>query len=367
MQLDAPAFKPVLTPEVALSIIQKAVKQKHWPHYDISQIKLSYTPFWVFSFDVAAEGSTSPSGKAAVNAYSGELSDFVPLLFDRPLEKIREVDEDAGEVEDTTISKSELPAVAGAKLAGQTGVKKDAITISAVTKAYAPFYRIWVNVADDTFRIDIDACLGAPFGLEAIPQRAKEWQEITSETVDKMKTPSGWAQLAGQAMTIGSSGGKAAGGVWANPTLRMILLLGIVVVLALVALKPGGFGNAIDSSCQVKDVNLLTDPGFLGLSPHTTLNPSCTGCQAANPLTRANANYSIEGFCSYVNRANRDVRVVTSIILTVDGRTQPYRQTLISDPDVSGFVLNKSWVLSWPTTLGDPSVTNYGVVYEHLT
>ncbi len=366
MQLDAPAFKPVLTPEVALSIIQKAVKSKHWPRYDISQIKLSYTPFWVFSFDVAAEGSTSPTGKAAVNAYSGELSDFVPLLFDRPLEKIREVDEDAAEVEETTISKTELAVVAGAKLAGQTGVKKDAITISAITKAYAPFYRIWVNVADDTFRIDIDACLGAPFGLEAIPQRPKEWQEITGETVDKMKTPAGWAQLASQAMTIGSSGGKAAGGIWANPALRMVLLLGVVVVLALFALKPGGFGNAVDASCQVKDAYLYTDPGILGLSPHTSLVPSCTGCQA-NGAPRANSNYSIEGFCSYVNRANRDVRVVTSVILTVDGKQQPYRETLISDPDMSGFVLNKSWVLSWPTSLGDPSTTNYAVQYEHLT
>lgn len=366
MQLDAPAFKPVLTPEVALSIVTRAVKGKHWPKYDVSQIKLAYTPFWVFSFDVLSEGAASPGGKAAINAYSGELSDFVPLLFDRPLEKLREINDGEGEVEETTISRAEIANVAASKLAAQTGAKKDQITISAITKIYAPFFRIWVDVADDTFRVDIDGALGAPFGLEAIPQRAKDWNEITTETVTKMKTPEGWMDLAGKAMTIGSGGGKAAGGILGNSTSRIAILLIVVVVLAFVALRPAGLGGGVDSSCYINDAYVTRESGFLGMgTAKVTLFPACIGCPGGQ--IKPASNYSVDGVCSYVNRAGKEVRTVTTIALTVDGKRTSNIVTLLSEPNAGGFVLNKSWTLTWPATTGDPATTSYGVEYQHLT
>ncbi|MBI5061550.1 MAG: hypothetical protein HZB67_04525 [Candidatus Aenigmarchaeota archaeon] len=52
MLLDAPALSPVLTPEQALGIIQKSVSGKGWKKYDVAEIKLVYSPYWLFSFDI---------------------------------------------------------------------------------------------------------------------------------------------------------------------------------------------------------------------------------------------------------------------------------------------------------------------------
>jgi len=54
MMLDAQAFQTVLTPEAALGIIQKTIAQKGWKKSEVTDIKLVYTPYWLFSFDVIA-------------------------------------------------------------------------------------------------------------------------------------------------------------------------------------------------------------------------------------------------------------------------------------------------------------------------
>src|SRR3989338_6310434 len=67
MILDAPTFELVLTPEAALGIIQKEVSRKRWAKWEVEDIRLVYTPYWIFSFDVTAEGA-QPSGRVAMNA-----------------------------------------------------------------------------------------------------------------------------------------------------------------------------------------------------------------------------------------------------------------------------------------------------------
>ncbi|KKW37671.1 MAG: hypothetical protein UY87_C0087G0010, partial [Candidatus Peribacteria bacterium GW2011_GWC2_54_8] len=84
----------VLSPEAALGIVQKTVLSKGWKQFDVSDVKLVYTPYWVFSFDVLA-GESNPTGKTALNAYTGELNDYVPYLIERPLKKVKETEEGA--------------------------------------------------------------------------------------------------------------------------------------------------------------------------------------------------------------------------------------------------------------------------------
>src|SRR3989338_3721390 len=124
MLLDAPTFKTVLTPEAALGIIQKTLAARGFKEYDVTDFKLVYTPYYFFSFDVIAESGQSPSGKTALNAYNGDLNDFVPYLMDRPLKKLKE-SEDKAEVEPTAISEKEAKDAASAKLASHVGLKKD--------------------------------------------------------------------------------------------------------------------------------------------------------------------------------------------------------------------------------------------------
>ena len=108
MILDATTFELVLTPEVAIGIVQKELGRSGYKAIDISQIRLFYEPYWVFTFDV--EGAQQPiSGKTALNASSGDVNEFVPILLDRPLNKTkRTADNVESEVEPTSVDRKEV-------------------------------------------------------------------------------------------------------------------------------------------------------------------------------------------------------------------------------------------------------------------
>ena len=247
MLLDASSFATVLTPESVLSMLQKQLAKMGWKKYEVQEIRLIYTPFYVFSFDVTAEGAGQVGGKAALNAYTGELNEFVNILLEKPLKKTKN-SEEGGEIEETSISTSEVKEAAQAKIAAQAGLKREIVSISAVSKLYVPFYRVWVEVADDVYKMEVDACLGSASGMEQLPVKEKGWSEVANETVNKMKSPSGWAELGGK--TIGAVGGAAsgkipggkAGGILGGKETRWILLAVVVIVLVYLffATKQGG-------------------------------------------------------------------------------------------------------------------------------
>ncbi|MBI5225558.1 hypothetical protein HY989_06845 [Candidatus Micrarchaeota archaeon] len=211
MVLDAPTFKLVLTPESALGSVQKELNHKGWKKFEVEEIRLIYAPYYLFSFDVKSEGGSPPvAGKAALNAYTGEISDFVPMVLERPLQKQKNIEE-GGEVEDTSISMQEAKQAARDKIAAQTGLKSEMVSVSAFTKYYMPFFRIWLEVGHESMKIDVDALMGAPLGLEAAPERKKTWDEATSETIGKLKTPQGWVELTGKAIGAVSGAGSSGG------------------------------------------------------------------------------------------------------------------------------------------------------------
>ncbi|MFH1442986.1 MAG: hypothetical protein ABIG96_03040, partial [Candidatus Micrarchaeota archaeon] len=241
MILDAPSFQLVLTPESALGVVQKEVQHRGWKKMEVEEIRLIYTPFYMFSFDVRAEGSAPITGKAALNAYNGEISDFIPQLMERPLKKTKSGEEGA-EVEDTAISPSEAKEAAKEKIAAQTGLKSEMVSVSAFTKIYIPFFRVWMEVGRSPMKIDVDALMGYPLGIENAPERQKTWGEATGETLSKLKSPSGWVELTGRAVGAvmgggGHGGGDAHGdshGVSGDPgkTRRWIILVAFILVAA---------------------------------------------------------------------------------------------------------------------------------------
>ncbi|MFH1106654.1 MAG: hypothetical protein V1787_02050 [Candidatus Micrarchaeota archaeon] len=207
MMLDATTYKTVLTPEAALGIIQKELAKKGWKKPEVEDVRLVYTPFYLFSFDVAAEGAPPITGKAALNAFSGEINEIVPMILERPLTRMKEIRE--GEVEETAITPTEARDAALAKLAVQTGVKKEMIAVSAFSKSYVPFYRVWVNVHREPYKAEVDALMGSMVGLEGVHEKPKSWGEAANDTINKMKTPSGWAELGGKTIkTITGGGGR---------------------------------------------------------------------------------------------------------------------------------------------------------------
>ena len=353
MQLDAPGFTPVLTPEVALGIVQKALAGKNWRKYDVAQIKLVASPYWVFSFDVLAEGGV-PTGKAALNAFTGELSEFVPMLLDRPLKKSREVSSDC-EVESTSIQQAEVKEAAAAKVAAHAGIKRETVAVSAVSKIYVPFYRIWVDVGEDTYKVDVDACLGAPFGLEAVPAREKQWDEVTAETLKKMQSPKGLAELGAQTIeAVAGVGGKAKPGSGVSSfigsregqyvILAVIILAGFWYLFA----RPQAFAVSCDAAPQF----ISEKKDFFGSTK--ALVP-----RAGNKTSEL----YVSGACSVTNKGSKPLSLMVRVFILADGRQAASTTLPMRDVPASDVPSVKEFSITWERQAGvkDYSLGNEAV------
>ena len=298
MLLDSQAFKPVLTPEAALGIVQKTISSRGWKQYDVSDVKLVYTPYWVFSFDVLA-GEASPTGKTALNAYTGELNDFIPYLMDRPLKKTTQTEEGVeAEIMPTAISKGEIKDVAATKVAATAGIKKELVSISAATKYYVPSYQVWVDAAGDSFKIDVDALVGNPMGADAIPARPQTWNESAGNTLSKLKSPSGWLELIGKTVGALTSMGKPGGNK--NDAVKYVVLILIIIALGYFVF----FRNTATTGSVTCDLsaNYYNAPELFGF-----------GAKTVRPAADADGNLFVQGKCVFYNKGKDDAVGIIAI------------------------------------------------------
>jgi hypothetical protein len=322
MLLDAPALKLVLTPENALGMVQKELSKKGWQKYEVSQIKLVYTPYYTFSFDILVEG-TAPAGNAALNAFTGELNDFVPMILGRPSQKVRSSEMD-GEVERTAIKESEVKEVAQAKLAAHAGVKKDTVVVSAVNKIYLPFYRIWLNAANDSFQVNIDAAVGAPFGFEAIPVREK--------TLKEAKNAKEFVEMAGK--TLKGEAGKGPASFLSTTAGKYLALFAVAIVLFyLVFFQTGG-----------QSVSCKVDSEFLGAKP-------LFGDQLLNPLQTSGGDLVVKGTCYFTNQGKDAQTICARTFIKSSGVEIPGNYTCAVNVPPGDYPSQKSFTVSWK---GDP-------------
>ncbi|MFH1247356.1 MAG: hypothetical protein V1644_03165 [Candidatus Micrarchaeota archaeon] len=331
VNLDAPCLKLELTPEAAIGIVEKEVKRKGWKKFDLSDIITVYTPFYVFSFDVIAEGG-APPGKAILNANSGEINEFAMMLLERPLAKSKKTPEGIEvEVETTNIKESDVEKVATVKIANMLGAKRENIVISAVSKVYIPFFRVWIDAAGDSFKIEIDGCLGYPSGTDAIPARQKDWAETTGETVQKMKSPSGIMQLLSATFSEipkllgGSSGGKAD-----NKYIQWVIIGAVIIVIGFFIYQQ--FSAKVE--CNI-DNEFLSKPEYLGLVGKRKIYP-----QELNGET-----LFVQGKCSFSSREN-DKIIVLDVSLNKQGF--PIAATSVNATISNGLTVTKSFEIQWP-------------------
>ncbi|PIO06345.1 hypothetical protein COT29_01520 [Candidatus Micrarchaeota archaeon CG08_land_8_20_14_0_20_59_11] len=346
MILDALALEAKLTPEAALSIIQKSLAQKGWKKHEVADIKLVYTPFWTFSFDVVTGGQgPTPTGRTALNAFSGDLNDLVPVILDRPIKRSKNAQEGA-EVESTNVTQHEAKETAAMKIAAHVGgITKDMIAVSALNKIYVPFYRVWVNVADDTYKIEVDAAMGAPAGLDEIPTRKKGWDEATSETIDKMKSPKGWVELGAQ--TAGAAAGAAKPG---GENTRYLIMGAVILVLLWFVF---GRGSAGDVSCALDD-NYLGTPSLFGI----------WGSRPVEPAYGINRTLYVRGECDITNTGKEKLPAVIVSVAVKAGGVPVIRNTIVARdiPSTTGMPTQKKFELNWT----DTGATDFSFEYEKL-
>lgn len=337
MILDATTFKPELTAEAALGIIQKEITRRGWRKFDVTEIRLVYTPYWTFSFDVLADNAT-PTGKAAINATTGDMDENIPTILERPLKKTKETDGAANaEVEPTNISKADAEKVTPFKVAASVGLKKENVAVSAISKVYLPAYRVWFNIDGvGDFKASVDALLGIPAGTEQVPSKGKTWDESTSETIDRMKTPAGFASLAGEAVA-GAGGGGAVGGLLGNKyVLWAAMIIAIVVLLTVYNGGTLGLGG-VDVTCTPES-RFLGDKPFLGMF----------GQQPLKPSTTVKGDLYVRGTCTFRNSGNTDVPKCIKVQLYMAGAPTPNSNSTCAVAKAgSGLPVEREFTITW--------------------
>ncbi len=179
-------------------IVASTLKKKHWHRFRTATLKLVYQPIWLLTYDVFFEENGviigENSGIIAIDAIDGHVWEQIPIVLNEiPVEFVRETrHEYRAEFPNPTLSKEDAKELARIKLSAMLKVPKNNVKVVGGELILYPLWRVWVEVRQGTFRLDIDGVSGALFGAEKVPERERGWYEITQEVLEELKTPSGW-------------------------------------------------------------------------------------------------------------------------------------------------------------------------------
>jgi hypothetical protein len=208
MLLENPA--PVLNIGIQdiLGILESTLREKNWKHFELANLKLVYTPHYVFNYDALREEeikgqtlSESTSGVMAMNAITGHLEPVLQHVMEKqPVSYEKDISHDLQyEIEKPAITRKEVSESCKVKIAGQLSIKKDNVSISGARLVYWPVWRIFVTLPNQIQKVEIEAVAGIALNFEEVPTREKGWLEVTTETLRKMKSPGGWADISKKA------------------------------------------------------------------------------------------------------------------------------------------------------------------------
>ncbi len=198
MKLSYPAPALSIGLDTLSTIVADTLKKKRWHRFKEGTVKLIYIPVYIFPYDVFIEEGGAiimdQSGKVAINGETGQLLEHIPpVLEEMPLEFVEEPRHGYNmEVIDFNITKEEAKELAQIKLASLLKVPKGSVKIVGGRQMMWPIWRVWVEVREGTYRLDVDGVTGLVFGAEKVPERELGWYEITQQVLNELRTPRGW-------------------------------------------------------------------------------------------------------------------------------------------------------------------------------
>ncbi len=200
MRLRYPAPPLSIPLEQISKLVASTLKKKHWHHFKSGTTKLVYIPVWLFNYTAFFEKDgvvvTENSGRVAIDAVTGEIYQQIPYVLEElPLDLSKETKHEYKmDVLSPVLSKDEAKDLLTLKLSALLKIPKQNIRITGGEVILWPVWRVWVEVREGSFRIDIDGVSGMVFGAEKVPERELGWYEITQEVLNELKTPSGWVK-----------------------------------------------------------------------------------------------------------------------------------------------------------------------------
>lgn len=205
MYLGNPLLPINFTPLSAADAVKKELSKRHWKEFELKPLKLDLVPYFLFNYHyfIEAEASghkvvkKSIDGILAVDGHDVSVrEDRVELLKNNWKKAASGTPKGAFDEKWCNIEKKDQEEVLKVKTAEHFEVPKGNVFVSSARKMFLPLYRTSVSLGGKEYKLTINGVDGAVEGIDAVPDREKGYLEITSETINELKSPASWGKYA---------------------------------------------------------------------------------------------------------------------------------------------------------------------------
>jgi len=195
---------------VAQDILKDVMKEKNQRKYDVMGVELTFKPYWFFTYtcellmrdqDKNIIDSDEIGGRVAIDAVTGELSDYLQDLLDKEPIDIVDLSDEMGEVggdakiAEAKISEKRLEHFITQKISGALRAEKENVSVAGFDLVWAPVYKFWLTVKKKTHHVQIDGTGGYPIDYDNVPLKPKTWADRIRDDIDLLKEPKKWGEF----------------------------------------------------------------------------------------------------------------------------------------------------------------------------
>ncbi len=198
MKLSYPAPTLSIGIDALSKIVADTLRKKRWHRFKEGTVKLVYLPVYVFLYQIVLKEDdivvSETTGKTAIDGVYGNMLEYIPAVLDEmPMELKSEVEHGLKyEVKDFSIDEDSAKNIVKNKLSSLLKVPSSSVAVYSGEKLYWPFWIVWVEVREGTFKLTVDGVTGTVSGAERVPERELGWYEITTQVLNELRTPKGW-------------------------------------------------------------------------------------------------------------------------------------------------------------------------------
>ncbi|PIN98220.1 MAG: hypothetical protein COT90_05325 [Candidatus Diapherotrites archaeon CG10_big_fil_rev_8_21_14_0_10_31_34] len=201
MKLKENSFPLSFSLQETTDFIKQTLEEKNWFEFEVIEVKIVFVPYYFYSFEAFFESdeegkkivSDTSNGKLALNGLTGELDESISVPeSDELVKEIEELPENIPFEEKSFELTEKIEQIVQIKTAHHLRTGKDNVIIHSIKKVLYPVWIIDFSVEEQTFQFTVSGVDGSVILEEEIPERELGFWEITSETLNELKSPSSW-------------------------------------------------------------------------------------------------------------------------------------------------------------------------------
>ncbi|VVB76243.1 Uncharacterised protein [uncultured archaeon] len=205
MYLGNPLLPINFTSAGAADSVKKELSKRNWREIELKPLRLDLVPYFLFNYHYFIEAESnghkvvkkSIDGILAVDGHNVSIrEDLVELLKSNWKKAASGTPKGAFDEKWCNIEKKDQEEVLKMKTAEHFEVPKGNVVISSARKMFLPLYKTSVSLGGKEYKLIINGVDGAIEGIDAVPDREKGYLELTSETINDLKTPANWGKYA---------------------------------------------------------------------------------------------------------------------------------------------------------------------------